>query len=107
MPTLVILMIVTAMAFAFWSAGRAAAERAEALGRDACRTANVQWLDQTVHAIGLRLCRHDNGWLGLERTFRFDYSIGGDDRHVGRLVLRGERLVAFSGPLSPAAGRLQ
>ncbi|HEY5613194.1 MAG TPA: DUF3301 domain-containing protein [Lysobacter sp.] len=107
MPTLVILMIVTAMAFAFWSAGRAAAERAESLGRDACRDANVQWLDQSVHAIGLRLCRHDNGWLGLERTFRFDYSINGDDRRMGRLVLRGERLVAFSGPVTPVASQLQ
>ena len=107
MPTLIILMIVTAMAFAFWSAGRAAAERAESLGRDACRVANVQWLDQSVHAIGLRLCRHDNGWLGLERTFRFDYSINGDDRRMGRLVLRGERLVAFSGPVTPVASQLQ
>lgn len=107
MPTLVILMIVTAMVFAYWSAGRAAAERAEALGRDACRVANVQWLDQSVHAIGLRLCRHDNGWLGLERTFRFDYSINGDDRRMGRLILRGERLVAFSGPVTPAASQLQ
>jgi len=107
MPTLVILMIVTAMAFSFWSAGRAAAERAETLGRDACETARVQWLDQSVHAIGLRLCRHDNGRLGLERTFRFDYSINGADRHIGRLVLRGERLVAFSGPVTPPATRLQ
>ena len=100
-------MIVTAMAFAFWSAGRAAAERAEALGRDACRAADVQWLDQTVHAIGLRLYRNDTGWLGLERTFRFDYSVNGADRHVGRLVLRGDRLVSFSGPVTPAPARLQ
>ena len=107
MPTLVILMIVTAMAFSFWSAGRAAAERAETVGRDACQSAGVQWLDQSVHAISLRLCRHDNGWLGLERTFRFDYSIDGADRHIGRLVLRGERLVAFSGPVTPATARLQ
>lgn len=106
MPTLVIVMIVSAMAFAFWSAGRAAAERAEAVGRDACHAAGVQWLDQSVHAIGLRLCRHENGWLGFERTFRFDYSIDGEDRHVGRLVLRGDRLVAFSGPVTGAAVRL-
>jgi hypothetical protein len=99
-------MIVSATAVSFWSAGRAAAERAEALGRDACRVAGVQWLDQSVHAIGLRLCRHDNGWLGLERTFRFDYSIDGEDRHVGRMVLRGVRLVAFSGPVTPVTARL-
>jgi hypothetical protein len=93
-------MILGAAAFSFWSAGRAAAERAEALGRDACRNAGVQWLDQSVHATGMRLCRHDNGWLGLERTFRFDYSLDGQDRHVGRMILRGERLIAFSGPVT-------
>ncbi|NUO78035.1 DUF3301 domain-containing protein [Lysobacter sp. 5GHs7-4] len=100
MPTLILLMILGAAAFSFWSAGRAAAERAEALGRDACRAAGVQWLDQSVHATGMRLCRHDNGWLGLERTFRFDYSLDGEDRHIGRMVLRGERLIAFSGPVT-------
>jgi len=93
-------MILGAAAFSFWSAGRAAAERAEALGRDACRNAGVQWLDQSVHATGMRLCRHDNGWLGLERTFRFDYSLDGQDRHIGRMILRGERLIAFSGPVT-------
>lgn len=107
MPTLILVMILSAMAFAFWSAGRAAAERAEAVGRNACRAAGVQWLDQSVHATGLRLCRHESGWLGFERTFRFDYSIDGEDRHVGRMVLRGERLVSFSGPVTPAAARLQ
>ncbi|MFC5569610.1 DUF3301 domain-containing protein [Lysobacter yangpyeongensis] len=102
MPTLIILMIVSAMAFAFWNASRAAAERAETLGRDACRNAGVQWLDHSVHATGLRVCRQENGWLGFERTFRFDYSHNGDDRHSGRLVLRGDRLVAFSGPVMPS-----
>ena len=99
MPTLLILMVVSGAAFAFWSAGRAAAERAEAVGRSACRSAGVQLLDQTVHATGLRVRRHADGWLGLERTFRFEYSHDGADRHVGRLVLHGTRMVGFSGPV--------
>lgn len=102
MSTLIVLMIVSAMVFAFWNSSRAAAERAGMLGREACRTAGVQWLDQSVHAIGLRVYRRENGWLGFERTFRFDYSHDGEDRHVGRLVLRGDRLVSFSGPVMPA-----
>lgn len=106
MPTLVIVMICAAMAFAFWSAGRAAAERAETLGRNACDVAGVQWLDQSVHATGLRLCRHDNGWLGWERRFRFDYSLDGQDRHVGTMLLRGDRLVTFSGPVRPVASQV-
>ena len=99
MPTLLIVMICAALGFASWSAARAAAERAEQVGRDACRAAGVQWLDETVHASGLRLRRGENGRLGFERSFRFEYSEDGHDRHVGRLVLRGDRLMSFSGPL--------
>ena len=112
MPSLILLMIAGAAMVAFWNAARAAAERAEALGRDACAAAGVQWLDHSVHAAGLRLYRREDGWLGLERTFRFDHSHDGTDRHSGRLVLRGGRLVSFTGPSSgatvvplPARGR--
>lgn len=102
MPSLILLMIAGAAVVGWWNASRAAAERAEALGRDACAAADVQWLDQSVHANGLRLYRRDDGWLGLERSFRFDYSYDGYDRHHGRMVLRGDRLVEFIGPARSA-----
>jgi len=98
MPTLLLLLIAGALAFAAWSAARGAAERAAQVGRDACDAAGVQWLDQSVHASGLRLRRGPDGRLGLERSFRFEYSHDGSDRHVGRMVLRGDRLIAFVGP---------
>lgn len=106
MPTLIFLMIAGAAAFSFWSAARAAAELAERLGRDACRNAGVQWLDQTVHANGLRLRRNEDGRLGFERSFRFEYSYDGTDRHSGRLVLRNGRLVAFTGPAAAPPGAI-
>jgi hypothetical protein len=102
MPIPLILMIAAGIALAFWSAARGAAERAEAVGRNACSVAGVQLLDQTVHASGLRLRRGDDGRLGFERSFRFEYSQGGDDRHIGRMVLRGSELVYFSGPTQAA-----
>lgn len=102
MGMLILVMILAAFGLAFWNAGRAAAERARDLGRDACRAAHVQWLDDSVHVIGIRPCRLERGTLGWERTFRFDYSHDGVDRHQGRLVLRGDRLVAFTGPATPA-----
>ena len=98
MPTLLILMIVGAAVFFFFTSARAAAERATEIGRDACHAAGVQWLDESVHATGMKLRRHDDGWLGLERSFRFEYSDDGQERHVGRVVLLGQRLVSFSGP---------
>lgn len=102
MPSLILLMIAGAVVAAWWNAARAAAERAEALGRDACAAADVQWLDQSVHATGVRLYRREDGWLGLERSFRFDYSRDGLERVTGRLVLRGDRLVSFVGPAAGA-----
>lgn len=96
--TLILLLIACALAFAWWNAARAATERAGELGRNACESAGVQWLDHSVHAIGTRWRRDEDGRLRLERTFRFDYSHDGSDRQTGRLVLRGGRLIAFTGP---------
>ena len=97
--TLLLALICLVAGYFWWSASRAAAERAGAVGRNACDAAGVQWLDQTVHADGLRLRRREDGWLGLERSFRFEYSEDGQDRHIGRLVLFGDELVSFSGPV--------
>ena len=98
MPTLLILLVLGGAGFFFFTAARAAAERATEIGRDACQAAGVQWLDQSVHAIGMRLRRKDDGWLGLERSFRFEYSEDGESRHIGRSGLVGDKLVGFSGP---------
>jgi len=54
----------------------------------------------------LRVRRGEDGRLGFERTYRFEYSQDGTDRHIARLVLRGDRLVAFSGPTA-AANRIE
>ncbi|MCD9029768.1 DUF3301 domain-containing protein [Luteimonas sp. BDR2-5] len=97
-PTMIFVMLAGGAAFGWWSASRAAAELAGQLGRDACARAGVQWLDQAVHAHSLRLRRGDDGRLAVERSFRFEYSDDGVQRHIGHLVLRGDRLVAFSGP---------
>ena len=99
-------LIAGGAAFAWWNAARAAAERAGTRGRNACKAAGVIWLDQSVLASGLRLCRGDDGWLGFERSFRFEYSYDGIDRHVGRLVLRKGQLVSFVGPVAPSVSSI-
>ena len=96
----ILLLLAIALGYGWWSSARKAAERAEEVGRNACHVAGVQWLDHTVHADGLRLRRRRDGWLGLERSFRFEYSEDGEQRHVGRLVLFGDELVSFSGPVN-------
>ena len=98
MLSLILFMIVGAALFAFWNSSRAAAELADILSRNACHVAGVQWLDQSVHSTKISLCKMPNGWIGFERTFRFDYSYDGTDRNSGKLVLRGDQLTAFTGP---------
>jgi hypothetical protein len=86
----------------YWTAGRAAAERAAAYGRRECERAGVQWLDQSVPLVRQRLARGPDGRLGWERQFRFEYSTGGEDRRTGLVTLHGARLVGVLGPMAPA-----
>ena len=83
----------------WFNAARRAAETATELGRRACRRAGVQWLDDSVHATRMRLRRKPDGWIGLERSYRFEYSRDGSDRHLGTMSLLGDRLVHFVGPV--------
>ena len=92
-------MIAGAAGYAFWNSARAAAETASRISRQACQAADVQWLDQSVHAVALRPCRLPNGWLGFQRTFKFEYSRDGSDRHAGRIVLHGRRVLSLVGPM--------
>ena len=94
-------MAVGVTAFFMFTAARAAAERAAEIGRDACQAAGVQWLDQSVHLLSMRPRRGGDGWIGMERHYGFEYSLNGDDRHAGRIVLHGRRLRSLVGPMPP------
>lgn len=100
MTALLVSLLAIAAGGWLWSNARAASEAAIHHGHRACRQAGVQWLDQSVHLVKLRLRRGQNGRLGLERHYRFEYSRDGDDRHSGRVVLFGTELVEMIGPAS-------
>lgn len=84
---------------AFWISGRLAAERATVHGQRACAHAGVQWLDQTVHQVRLRVRRNPAGTLCWERQYRFEYSDGGEDRHAGLVTMLGGAMSALAGPM--------
>jgi hypothetical protein len=73
--------------------------RARALryGRELCREAGVQLLDQTVSLTRIRIARVD-GLPTLVRRYGFDISLDGSDRHRGHLDLEGHALGAWSLP---------
>jgi hypothetical protein len=81
-----------------WMDALNAREHAIRAGRELCREAGVQWLDQTVSLKRLRLGLRD-GLPTFLRRYGFEVSLDGSDRHRGHLDLSGHRLEAWSLPL--------
>lgn len=101
MLTPLIVLVVLGTLALLWSEARAAAELAAAYGREACARAGVQWLDHSVALVKLAFKRASDGRLRVQRTYRFEYSVQGDDRHTGSLALLGRELQWISEPGVP------
>lgn len=76
----------------YWLDGTRVREIGIEAAREACRAEALQFLDDTVVQRGLRCIRNDRGHLILQRSFNFEYSLSGDDRHPGLIVLQGHEV---------------
>lgn len=77
----------------YWFDSLKAREIGVDAARRACAREGVQFLDETVVGQGLRLARDDDGRVVLRRGYAFEYSVGGDDRNAGSVVLEGREVV--------------
>lgn len=64
-------------------------EHALRLVREACRREDVLLLDDNVAFRRLRLRRDRNGRRRLAREYGFEFTVTGEQRHSGRIVLFG------------------
>lgn len=64
-------------------------EHALRLVRDACRREDVLLLDDNVAFRRLRLLRDRSGRRRLAREYAFEFTVTGEQRHPGRLVMLG------------------
>jgi hypothetical protein len=87
-----LLLLALAAVVWFWFNGLSALEVARNAGRQVCRNANVQFLDDTVASTGLALVRNEHGRRVLRRTYRFEFSETGNSRLEGQVVLLGNRV---------------
>ena len=89
---------------AWWYHALKSRERAIAHARELCERHGLQLLDDSVALHRLRVSwRH--GGLRVTREYRFDTSLGGDDRRAAGITLLGDRIVSASVPerdVSPA-----
>ncbi len=76
----------------FWIDSLHALEVARNAGRHICQNSNLQFLDDTVARISIRLARDKLGRRRLRRTYRFEFSETGNSRREGHLILVGSLL---------------
>lgn len=91
MEALLLVVILSAITWYWWDTMRCK-EIARTAGKNACRNAQVQFLDDTVALKKLWLRRADNGRLQLCRIFFFEFASDGAYRYQGRIVLTGKQV---------------
>lgn len=83
--------IVALAAAGFWYDSMRVRERANRIAASVCRRHGLQLLDGTVALAGLRP-RLDRNGLRLRRTYVFDYTVDGEARASGFIILLGRRM---------------
>lgn len=73
----------------FWIDSVRAKEKAMIASAHACQQIQAQLLDQTASLKNLKLSRDKQGRMVVERTYNFDFSHDREQRHQGRVIIKG------------------
>lgn len=91
-------LLLAGVAIALWLDALAAREIAGFQSRRLCEESGLQWLDQSIVLQRIGLVRVD-GRLALRRSYRFEVSFDGSDRHQASISLHGRRVANYTLPL--------
>jgi hypothetical protein len=80
------LLLICGVACALWAWASKGRETVDRISTRICRDLNLQRLDGSVALSRLRMGREDHGF-GVQRIYRFEYSITGSDRRIGEICL--------------------
>ena len=78
---------------AYWIDSVQVKELARKAGANACSTHDVQFLDSTVVKEKTRFRKHHSNLLCFERHYSFDYSLDGEKRESGIIIMAGHHIV--------------
>ncbi|MDZ4202426.1 MAG: DUF3301 domain-containing protein [Gallionella sp.] len=92
---MILLLTLAALGW-FWLNSLRILEAARAAAKQACRQAEVQFLDDTVARSGIAITRTASGQRALRRTYRFEFSETGDTRLDGQVVMLGDRIESLT-----------
>jgi hypothetical protein len=95
-------LLVAGVVVALWLDALAARETAAFRSRRLCEESGLQWLDQSIVLQRIGLVRVD-GRLALKRSYRFEVSFDGSDRHQASISLHGRRVANYTLPVREQA----
>ena len=76
---------------ALWFDALRSREAALEASREACERYGLQFLDETVAFSRVRVVRGEDGRLGVERQYTFEFSENGSTRRSGAVRVHGGR----------------
>ncbi|MCU7835091.1 MAG: DUF3301 domain-containing protein [gamma proteobacterium symbiont of Taylorina sp.] len=79
----------------YWLNSVSAYEVAYKAAKSSCYRLKLQFLDDTLDVIKLRLCRHSHGYMQICRTYEFEFSSDGDSRYKGFIKISGKKFEAI------------
>lgn len=84
----IIFIIIVGLIWYWWSS-ISAYEIAYKEAKVVCQRMKLQFLDDTLDVIKLRLCRHQKGYMQICRVYEFEFSSDGNNRYKGYVTLSG------------------
>ena len=90
--TAIFWLILIALIGYYWHRALIAKEQAFKAAQRHCETMQVQMLDQSVYLRRLWFKRDGRGNFCLWRAFYFEFTVIGDDRYFGRVIMLGARV---------------
>jgi len=91
MTSILILLLLASIAW-FWMNSVRAKEIALQASANACKEIHAQFLDQTASLKSLKLIRTENGRMGFQRVYRFNFSLDRDSRLDGYVEINGYKI---------------
>jgi len=85
-------MVLFAALVAYWLNAMRAKEIARDEAKRLCQQSNVLILDDTVSLQRLRLKRNSLGQMDFLRTYSFEFTLDGEFRYNGEVILLGKRV---------------
>ena len=82
-------------------------EHALSLVKQHCAKSDIELLDENVALRRLALLPDARGRKRLARVYGFEFTVTGEQRHIGSITLFGKQLGGSSWPRTPSANRLR